>query len=90
MAQNLSLYISKQLRDVNILVRTPGFMQEFRRYYTDSVDDGLKEYILSYILPQQQGVSRIYLIDREKNIVDRKSTRVNSSHDMVSRMPSSA
>lgn len=69
MAQNLSLYISKQLRDVNILVRTPGFMQEFRRYYTDGVDDGLKEYILSYILSQQQGVSRIYLIDREKNIV---------------------
>lgn len=68
-AQNLSLYISKQLRDVNILVRTPGFMQEFRRYYTDGDDAGLKEYILSFILSQQQGVSRIYLLDRDAKLI---------------------
>ena len=68
-AQNLSLYISKQLRDVNILVRTPGFMQEFADFYETGDDAGLKEYILSFILSQQQGVSRIYLLDRDANVV---------------------
>lgn len=68
-AQNLSLYISKQLRDVSILVRTPGFMQEFEDFYETGDDAGLKEYVLTFILSQQQGVSRIYLLDRDGNPV---------------------
>ena len=70
-SQNLSLYVSKQLRDVDILTRTPGFLGEFRAYYENSEDSGLKEYILSYILSQQQGVSRIYLLDRDGGTVCR-------------------
>ncbi len=70
-SQNLSLYVSKQLRDVDILTRTPGFLGEFRAYYENGEDSGLKEYILSYILSQQQGVSRIYLLDRDGGTVCR-------------------
>ena len=70
-AQNLSLYVSKQQRDIDILTRTPGFFGEFRDYYANGDDSGLKEYILSYILSQQQGVSRIYLLDRGGSVVCR-------------------
>lgn len=70
-AQNLSLYISKQQRDIDILTRTPGFLGEFRDYYGSGDESGLKEYVLSYILSQQEGVSRIYLIDRDGNTVCR-------------------
>lgn len=63
--QNLELYISEHLRDVDILTRTPGFLDEFRGYYATGEDAGLKEYLLSYILSQQQGVSRVYLLDRD-------------------------
>lgn len=70
-AQNLSLYISKQQRDIDILTRTPGFLDEFRDYYGSGDESGLKEYVLSYILSQQEGVSRIYLIDRDGNTVCR-------------------
>ena len=63
MSQNLSLYISEQLRDVDILIRTPGFQNAFQRYYEDGESQSLKEYVLSYLLAQHQGVSRIYLLD---------------------------
>lgn len=70
-SQNLALYISKQQRDIDILTRTPGFLGELREYYTGGDDSGLKEYILSYILSQQQGVSRIYLLDRDGQVICR-------------------
>lgn len=63
--QSLELYISEHLRDVDILTRTPGFLDEFRGYYATGENAGLKEYLLSYILSQQQGVSRVYLLDRD-------------------------
>ena len=40
-------------------------------------------------LKRSQGVP-VYQPDREREILDRKSTRLNSSHFQVSRMPSSA
>lgn len=68
-SQNLSLYISEQIRDVDILVRTPGFLGELNKYYEDGDSRGVKGYILSYMLAQQQGISRIYLLDRDGEIV---------------------
>lgn len=70
-SQNLSLYISEQLRDVDILIRTPGFQGAFARYYEDGESQSLKEYVLSYLLAQHQGVSRIYLLERKGNVVCR-------------------
>ncbi|WP_300413332.1 ATP-binding protein [uncultured Oscillibacter sp.] len=70
-SQNLSLYISEQLRDVDILIRTPGFQNAFQRYYEDGESQSLKEYVLSYLLAQHQGVSRIYLLDLEGDVVCR-------------------
>lgn len=70
-SQNLALYISEQLRDVDILTRTPGFQSAFRDYYDGGGSQSLKEHILSYLLSQQQGVSRVYLLDRDGNIVCR-------------------
>ena len=43
-----------------------------------------KDYSYNLITSKQVGPGVVY------NRIDRKSTRVNSSHDMVSRMPSSA
>lgn len=70
-SQNLSLYVSNQKRDIDILTRTPGFLDQFRAYYMTGEDAGLKECILSYILSQQQGISRIYLLDRDGKIICR-------------------
>lgn len=70
-SQNLALYISEQLRDVEILTRTPGFQNALRDYYDGGGTQSLKEHILSYLLSQQQGVSRVYLLDRNGNIVCR-------------------
>jgi len=65
-SQNMYLYISAQLRNVEILVRTPGFIAEFQKYYADGSIGGVKEYILSYMLScQDRGISRIYLLDRD-------------------------
>lgn len=64
-AQNLSLYLSEQLTDVDILVRTPGFIQEMNRYYDTEDPYPLKEYMLSYMLNQTSIVARMYLFDRD-------------------------
>ena len=64
-SQSLALYISEQLRDVDILTRTPGFLNQFQTYYATGESRGVKEYVLSYMLSQHQGLSRIYLLDRD-------------------------
>ncbi len=66
-SQSLDLYLSEQLRDVEILVKTPGFAGEFQRYYRDGAAQGLKEYLVSYMISQSHGLSRVYLLDREGN-----------------------
>ena len=63
-SQNLSLYLSEQLRNVEILTQTPGFLTQFHTYYETGDQKGLKEYVLSYMLSQNQGVSRLYLLDQ--------------------------
>ena len=64
-AQNLSLYLSEQLTDVDILVRTPGFIRELTDYYETQDPFPLKEYVLSYMLNQTSIVARMYLFDQE-------------------------
>ncbi len=70
-AQNMQLFFSEQLQDVDILIKTPGFIEELEKYYQYGNVGGVKEYILSYMLSQQQGISRIYLLDRNGNEVFR-------------------
>ncbi len=68
-SQSLTLYISEQLRDVEILTKTPGFLTAFGQYYGSGDTQSLKEYILSYMLSQHQGLSRMYLLDSAGNVV---------------------
>lgn len=70
-SQNLSLYLSEQIRNVEILTQTPGFLNQFHTYYVSGEQKGLKEHILSYMLSQNQGISRIYLLDQNGNEVFR-------------------
>ena len=72
-SQTLSLHFSEQLRDIEILTRTPGFLEKFQLYYQNGDDKGLKEYILSYMLAQRQGTARIYLIDNSGKTIYRYS-----------------
>lgn len=64
-AQNLSLYISDQLRNVEIMTHSPGFLSEFEHYYETGEDTGVREHIVSYMLSQKRGVRRIYLLDKD-------------------------
>lgn len=68
-AQNLSLYISEQLRDIEILTRSPGFLTEFENYYETGDDTALREHIVSYMLSQKRGVKRIYLLDKNGGVM---------------------
>lgn len=68
-SQSLTLYISEQLRDVEILTKTPGFLEAFGKYYSSGETQSLKEYVLSYMLSQHQGISRMYLLDRAGKVV---------------------
>ena len=52
--------------------------------YTDGTD-----YTLSHVRSSVNSVSQLWL-DRLWDLGDRKSTRLNSSHEWISRMPSSA
>lgn len=70
-SQNLSLYLSEQLRNAEILTQTPGFLTQFHTYYETGDQKGLKEYVLSYMLSQNQGVSRLYLLDQNGDEVFR-------------------
>lgn len=63
-AQNLQLYISEQLRTVSTLTQTPGFIDGMEAYYKTGEMAAIKEYVFSYTLSHQQGLSRIYLLDR--------------------------
>ena len=68
-SQNLSLYLSEQIRNVEILTQTPGFLNQFHTYYVSGEQKGLKEHILSYMLSQNQGISRIYLLDQNLSLI---------------------
>ena len=53
------------------MTQTPGFLNQFHTYYVSGEQKGLKEHILSYMLSQNQGISRIYLLDQNGNEVFR-------------------
>lgn len=64
-SQNLSLFLSEQLAGVDILVRTPGFIQELEAYHAGGDAFALKSYVLSYLLSQPMTVARMYLFDKD-------------------------
>ena len=64
-SQNMELNISEQLRQVNILTQTPGFIDAMEEHYKTGETDKIKEYIFSYMLSDQGGPSRMYLLNRE-------------------------
>lgn len=64
-SQNLDLYLTRQLRSMDVMIRSPGFADEFHRFYQTGEDSGIKEYIASYMLTYQQGLSRVYVLNRE-------------------------
>ena len=65
-SQNLSLYLSEQIRNVEILTQTPGFLKQFHTYYVSGEQKGLKEHILSYMLSKIRGSpGSIYWIKTE-------------------------
>ena len=68
-SKTLSLYISEQLRDIEILTRSPGFLTEFENYYETGGDTALREHIVSYMLSQKRGVKRIYLLDKNGDVM---------------------
>ncbi len=63
-SKTLSLYISEQLRDIEILIRSPGFLTEFENYYETGEGTTMREHIVSYMLSQKRGVKSIYLLDK--------------------------
>lgn len=64
-SQNLELCLSEQLRQVSTLTRTPGFLDALEEHYKTGETGKIKEYIFSYMLADQQGPSRMYLISRQ-------------------------
>lgn len=68
-SQSLNLYLSEQLRDIEILTRTPGFLNELEIYYETGESRGTKEYILSYMISQHRGLSRMYLLDKSGEVI---------------------
>ena len=53
-------------------------------------DEQIKRYSRQIILPHVGGKGQEKLLKAKVLIIDRKSTRLNSSHTDISRMPSSA
>lgn len=64
-SQNLELNISEQLREVSILTQTPGFIDAMEEHYETGETEKIKEYIFSYMLSDQGGPSRMYLMNKD-------------------------
>ena len=64
-SQNLELCISEQLKQVSILTQTPGFLDAMEEHYQTGETEKIKEYIFSYMLSDQQGPSRMYLLNNK-------------------------
>ncbi|WP_367565286.1 ATP-binding protein [Lacrimispora sp.] len=62
-SQNLELNISEQLRQISILIQTPGFLDAMEEHYRTGETEKIKEYIFSYMLSDQSGgPARMYLL----------------------------
>lgn len=64
-AKNLELYFSEQLREISMLIQTPGFLVAMDRYYELGEEKRAKEYVYAYMLANQQGPSRVYFLDTD-------------------------
>jgi len=64
-SQNLELHISQQSRQVSILTQTPGFVDAMEKHYQTEETEKIKEYIFSYLLSDQNGPSRMYLLNNK-------------------------
>lgn len=64
-SQNLELCLSEQLKQVSTLTQTPGFLEALEEHYKTGETGQIKEYIFSYMLADQQGPSRMYLISNQ-------------------------
>ena len=56
---NLQTFFSEQIRKVDILTQTPGFLEGFEEYYENGDTSVMKEYIFSYMVSHQQGLASI-------------------------------
>ncbi len=72
-SSNLELYLSEQIFDMDVLSGSPGFSEAMDAYYQHEGSEALKQYLLTYLLSQSQELSRMYLVDRDGNIVLRYS-----------------
>lgn len=63
-SQNLEICLSDQFRQVSTLTQTPGFLEAMEDHYQTEETARIKEYIFSYMLADQQGPSRMYLLDK--------------------------
>lgn len=64
-SQNLEICLSDQFRQVSTLTQTPGFLEAMEEHYRTGENARTKEYIFSYMLADQQGPSRMYLLDKD-------------------------
>lgn len=62
---NLQTFFSEQIRKVDILTQTPGFLEGFEEYYENGDTSVMKEYIFSYMVSHQQGLASIYVLDQD-------------------------
>lgn len=63
-SQSLELDIAESLKQVGILTQTPGFLDAMEAHYETGETEKIKEYIFSYMLSDQNGPSRMYLLNR--------------------------
>lgn len=70
-SQNMELYLSEQFRQIRTLTQTPGFLDAMEAYGETGKADKIKEYVFSYMLSDQQGPSRIYLLDQDGTMIFR-------------------
>ncbi|HJC48679.1 MAG TPA: response regulator [Candidatus Lachnoclostridium pullistercoris] len=64
-SRNLQNFFTEQIRKVDILTQTPGFQEGFEDFYENGDDQGMKEYIFSYMQSHQQGLASIYVLDQD-------------------------
>ena len=80
--------IQKRLTDLlSIGTVTPPIIAGKHYFYTKRA--GMQNQPVLYVRDELNGTDRV-LVDANQHAIDRKSTRLNSSHEFVSRMPSSA
>ena len=70
-------------------------LEKQKDYYKKLKEEIDKRYETTTVFPEKQNIFKAFFLTKLDNLKvvilgDRKSTRLNSSHEFVSRMPSSA